>query len=186
MSILTGNEIEKQIDLGNIEISPFERDHVGPNSVDLRLADELLIYQLPSCGYLDTRQDPQTINVDKHSDGSYLLLPNTLYLGRTIETLHSNIYVPIVEGRSSVGRLGIQVHMTAGVGDIGFKGTITLEICTVHPVKIYPNQRICQVLWLETNGMRSLYKGRYQGQVQPTASRMFMPGYLPRPKILKS
>ena len=102
--VLTGNEIEDQIRQNRILISPFIDDHVGANSVDLRLSDELLVYDLGATGILDTNKDPKTIKVRKREDGSYLLLPNKLYLGRTVETIHSNHYVPIVEGRSSVGR----------------------------------------------------------------------------------
>lgn len=184
--ILTGNEIEEQVRQERIVIRPFVDDHVGANSVDLRLADELLVYDLGATGILDTNKEPDTIQVHKRPDGAYLLLPNKLYLGRTVEYIHSNHYVPIVEGRSSVGRYGIQVHMTAGVGDVGFRGTITLEITTVHPVLVYPNQRICQVLWLKTEGVKRMYAGRYQGQESPTASRMSWSGYAPKgSKIIK-
>ena len=179
--VLTGNEIEKQISEGKIKIHPFTSDYVGANSVDLRLADDLLVYDLGATGILDTNKEPRTTAVDKGSDGSFLLLPNKLYLGRTVESISSDHYVPIVEGRSSIGRFGIQVHMTAGVCDLGFSGTITLEITSVHPVKIYPNQRICQVLWLKSEGARRMYAGRYQNQKGATPSRMSWSGFLPKP-----
>jgi len=170
--ILTGNEIKEQIRLGKIEISPFTSDYVGPNSVDLRLADEMLVYDLGGTGILDTHKECLTLDMGKCPDGSFLLMPNRLYLARTVERIRSDYYVPIVEGRSSLGRYGIQVNMSAGVCDLGFDGTLTLELTVVHPVKIYPNQRICQLLWVKTEGVRSMYAGRYQGQERATSSRM--------------
>ena len=178
--ILTGAEIEVQVEEGLIEIKPFLSENVGANSVDLRLADEILYYDFPSTGTLDCRKEPKTKKLKKNVDGSYTLFPNILYLGRTIERLGSSKYVPLVEGRSSIGRLGIQVHMTAGVGDLGFYGTITLEICVVHPIKVYPRSRICQVLWVKSLGEERLYRGRYQGQQEVTPSKMHLLGYPPK------
>ena len=116
------------------------------------------------------RAENRTETLTIPEDG-LMLYPGVLYLGRTIECIGSNCFVPIVEGRSSVGRLGISVHVTAGFCDLGFKGTITLEMHVIHPVKIYPNVPICQAYFLKPEGAIELYKGRYQGQVEPTASR---------------
>ena len=122
-------------------ISPLERSqlrhttkNVGPNSVDLCLHSELKAYTLPN-GYLEAETENPTYDIPLEDDGTFLLKPGILYLGRTVEKLGSNRFVPIVEGRSSIGRLGCQVHMTAGVGDLGFLGTITLEIAVIHPLK---------------------------------------------------
>ena len=178
MSLLTGPEIEILVDESRITIDPFIRSHCGPNSVDLRLAHDLRIYTLEQ-GFLDADIDNPTKSVELEEDGTYLLLPGQLYLGRTIERIGSDYYVPIVEGRSSLGRLGCQVHMTAGVGDLGFHGTITLEIAVMHPLRIKPGTRICQALWQTIIGTPRLYKGWYQGQFDATASRAHLEGYLP-------
>ena len=177
--ILTGHEIESQIKFGAITIDPFLPENVGANSVDLRLADELLVYDL-NTGHLDCKIPPKTKPVKKRPDGSYLLRPNILYLGRTVERIGSDKFVPLVEGRSSIGRLGVQVHMTAGVGDLGFLGTITLEIAVIHPIKIYPLDRVAQVLFVESKGKPCFYQGRYQNQTDVTPSRMSLAGFEPR------
>lgn len=187
--ILTGPEIRKQVASGGITVSPHDPKLVGPNSVDLRLSNDLLVYEGavkrfkdgsgardnpvyegPHDRPLDMRKENETFRLDVPIDG-LVLRPGILYLGRTIETIGSDKFVPIVEGRSSVGRLGIHVHVTAGFCDIGFRGTITLEIHCIHPVRIYPNVPICQAYFLSPQGEIELYKGRYQGQVEPTASR---------------
>lgn len=103
-----------------------------------------------------------------------MLHPGVLYLGSTMEVIGSNSHVPLVEGRSSVGRLGLQVHVTAGVCDVGFLGTITLEMTVVHPLRVYAGERVAQVIWVSTKGDIRLYKGRYQGDSEPVASRMYL------------
>ena len=178
MSLLTGPEIENYLACGDITITPFTPENVGPNSVDLCLHSELKAYTLAQ-GYLNADSDNSTYQIPLEDDGTFLLKPGILYLGRTVEKIGSNRFVPIVEGRSSIGRLGCQVHMTAGVGDLGFLGTITLEIAVMHPLKIRPFSRICQALWLTTQGVPRLYKGRYQGQVEATPSRFSWAGYMP-------
>jgi dCTP deaminase len=123
---------------------------------------------------LDMRKGNTTYELEIPEEG-LILWPGILYLGRTIECIGSNKFVPIVEGRSSVGRLGIHVHVTAGFCDVGFKGTITLEIHVIHPVRVYPNIPICQAYFLKPEGKIELYKGRYQNQEDPTPSRFQMP-----------
>lgn len=172
MSILTGNEIKKELERGLIQIDPFNPKNIGPNSIDLTLADDLIRYtEFP----LEMRKENPTepFFLDKNR-GGWLLEPNTLYLGRTIERIGSDQYVPLIEGRSSVGRLGIQVHATAGVGDLGFFGTITLEIMVTHPVWVYPKERVAQALFFSSKGDITPYSGRYQGQTLATASRFHL------------
>ena len=175
--ILTGPEIIRQIEKGKIEIDPFVSEHVGANSVDLRLGPEIVTYDL-SQGPLDTREEPITRETTIPPQG-YLMYPGNLYLARTVEVIHSKWFVPLVEGRSSIGRLGVQVHMTAGFGDLGFRGTITLEMSVLHPTVIYAGDRICQVFFEAVQGERRFYQGRYQNQVLPTASRMHLKGFKP-------
>lgn len=172
MSILTGNEVRKELEKGLIQIDPFNPKNVGPNSIDLTLADDLIKYtEFPLKMREENPTEPHLLDKEK---GGWLLEPNTLYLGRTIERIGSNLYVPLIEGRSSIGRLGIQVHATAGVGDLGFFGTITLEIMVAHPVWVYPKERVAQVLFFSSQGEITPYSGRYQGQEEATPSRFYL------------
>jgi dCTP deaminase len=109
--------------------------------------------------------DCKLINNIKHltiDDHGYLLKPNTIYLAKTKEKTYTNKFVPMIEGRSSIGRLGIFVHTTAGFGDVGFDGFWTLEISVIQPIKIYPNIRIAQVYYHSIQGDFDLYEGKYQ------------------------
>lgn len=167
--ILSGPEIERRIAAGDIEIDPFVPEYVGPNSIDIRLGDTLRVYV--SClTPLDSRKKNPTAEFTISGFGS-ALQPGFLYLGSTVERVKTRGLVPWMDGRSSIGRLGIGVHVTAGRGDDGFDGHFTLEITAVQPVIIYPGMRIAQVSFFELKGERRPYTGRYQGQSGPTASR---------------
>jgi dCTP deaminase len=165
--ILTGKEIERRRKEGKISIEPFDEKLVNPNSYNLRLHNELMIYtEMP----LDMKKPP----VSKKfiiSDEGYILEPGILYLGRTLEYTETYDLVPMLEGRSSIGRLGMYVHITAGFGDVGFKGYWTLEISVIHPLRIYPGVQICQIFYHTVNGEITEYKsGKYQGNsgIQPS------------------
>ena len=100
-----------------------------------------------------------------------VLEANRLYLGRTVEYTETKNLVPMLEGRSSIGRLGLFVHVTAGFGDVGFKGFWTLEIFCIQPIKIYPNVEICQVYYHTLEGSHENYtNGKYQDNhgIQPS------------------
>lgn len=168
--MLTGPEIERQIALGRIVIYPLHPECVGPNSVDLHLADELLVY---TGEVLTTGKANPTRRLS--INGGLVLDPGELYLGRTVERTMTPYHVPQISGRSSVGRLGINIHSTAGFGDVGFSGTWTLEISVVKPVRIERGLRICQIYFTEPVGEIRPYAGRYQGQTEPTASRIHLP-----------
>jgi dCTP deaminase len=165
--ILSGLEILKEIDHGNIEIDPFDKKRVNPNSYNLRLHNELMIY---SDLELDMRRCPQTERL-AIPEGGLMLKPNRLYLGRTVEYTKTRNYVPMLEGRSSVGRLGLYVHVTAGFGDVGFSGFWTLEIQCIQPIRIYPLVEICQIYYHTIQGDYDEYKnGKYQNNtgIQPS------------------
>lgn len=172
--ILTGPRIEELVEQNKIHIDPYDPKLVGPNSVDLRLHPEGKVY-VP--GFYDkelilsSSGENPTENF-RIGECGFTLQPGVLYLMRTIESIGSDEYVPMVEGRSSCGRLGLQVHMTAGFCDTGFKGTITLEMTVVHPLVIHAGVAIAQVFFVKPEGAIRLYKGRYQGHVEATASRM--------------
>jgi dCTP deaminase len=132
--ILSGKEIEKNIG-GAISIEPFDRKQLNPNSYNLKLHHELLVYD-------NTVLDMKTENTATKiviPESGLLLEPNKLYLGRTVEYTKTHKYVPMLEGRSSIGRLGMFIHITAGFGDVGFEGYWTLEIFVIQPLIIYPN-----------------------------------------------
>ena len=165
--ILSGLEIKRQIEFGNIEISPFDAACVNPNSYNLKLHNELLVY---TDDVLDMKKPLDTKKLLIPEDG-LLLEPGRLYLGRTHERTATDQFVPMLEGRSSMGRLGLFVHVTAGFGDIGFRGFWTLELQCVQPVKIYPMVEICQIYYHAITGERTLYhSGKYQGNdgIQPS------------------
>ena len=116
--ILSGKEIEREVKNGNIVINPFNPSQVNPNSYNLTLHNELLVYE---DDILDMRKPNPTKKLIIPKEG-LLLEPNKLYLGRTKEFTTTSKYVPMLEGRSSTGRLGLCIHITAGFGDIGFAG----------------------------------------------------------------
>lgn len=139
--ILSGNSIAKEIERGNIAISDFDISRLNPNSYNVRLADELLVYEN---SLLDMKCE-QPYEIKRIPERGFTLIPGKLYLGRTMEHTETHGFVPMLEGRSSIGRLGIFIHATAGFGDNGFKGFWTLELSCVQPVVIYAGVEIAQL-----------------------------------------
>lgn len=167
--ILSGKEILKHMGK-EIIITPFDEKRINPNSYNLSLADELLVYEKEA---LDMKKPNPTKQIVIPEEG-LLLEPNRLYLGRTNEFTKTDRYVPMLEGRSSTGRLGLFIHVTAGFGDIGFAGYWTLEIFCVQPVRIYPNVEICQIYYHDIDGEYDLYSsGKYQNNSGIQASLMY-------------
>lgn len=167
-AMLTGSEILNQVQKGTIRISNFDTSKINPNSYNLTLNNTLLIYKDE---VIDFKKENPTKRIIIPKEG-LVLRPNTLYLGKTNERCFTDRFIPMLNGRSSTGRLGICIHITAGFGDIGFDGTWTLEITAAHPVRIYPNIEICQVSYFTPYGDTDIqYNGRYQNQEDVTASR---------------
>ena len=165
--ILSGKEIKKQVKEGSIAIDPFTDDQINPNSYNLRLHPDLLVYDND---ILDMREKNSASPIAIPEDG-LLLERHKLYLGRTVERTSTDKYVPMLEGRSSVGRLGLFIHITAGFGDIGFDGFWTLEIFCVQPIRIYSGLEICQIFYHTIDGDFDLYRSKkYQSNkgVQPS------------------
>ena len=160
--ILSGKEIVKQVNEGNIYISHFKPEFVNPNSYNLHLCNELMVY---TDDVLDMKKPLNTKTLLIPEEG-LVLYPGQLYLGRTYEKTSTDMYVPMLEGRSSVGRLGLFIHVTAGFGDVGFSGFWTLEIQCIQPVKIYPMVEICQIYYHTIQGVFEGYSsGKYQNNV---------------------
>jgi dCTP deaminase len=146
--MLVDTDIKQAILDGQIEIRPFDIKSLGSNSYDLTLGDKLLVYT-------EKRLDAKKPNPFKYVDiprEGFTLLPGELYLGFTNEYTFTKDLVPQLEGKSSIGRLGICVHLTAGFGDVGFAGHWTLEITCVKPVTIYASMPIAQMFWFRTSG----------------------------------
>ena len=122
---------------------------------------------------IDSREKNEIIRFEIPESG-FLLYPGVLYLGRTNERIATDKFIPMINGRSSGGRLGLSVHICAGFGDIGFNGTFTLEISVVEPLIIYPNMEIAQVCFHTPYGKTDiLYRGKYYKQTDATPSRMW-------------
>ena len=164
--ILSGKEILAHIGK-EIEITPFNKSQLNPNSYNLRLHNELWVYDDV---ILDMKNPSGWHKIEIPEDG-FVLMPHRLYLGRTVEHTKTTNYVPMLEGRSSIGRLGLFIHATAGFGDVGFNGYWTLEISCIQPVRIYPNVEIGQIYYHTIEGEFEPYKsGKYNNNtdVQPS------------------
>ena len=167
--ILSGLEIAQQIGK-DIAIDPYNPDQLNPNSYNLRLHDELLVYDDV---VLDMKEENKASKLTIPSTG-YQLNPGKLYLGRTVEHTRTDKLVPMLEGRSSIGRLGMFVHVTAGFGDVGFNGYWTLEIFVVQPLIIYPDVEICQIYYHHLDGEHTGYQsGKYQNNSEIQPSKLY-------------
>lgn len=156
-----------------IVISPFDPEQLNPNSYNLRLSDKLLMYRREDAdGNLDMARDNKTREVIIPTQG-FVLEPGELYLGATIEHTETYNLVPFIEGRSSVARLGLSIHLTAGFGESNFKGTWTLEMTVVYPLRVYAGVELCQIGYAPLVGEGTDYDGKYQGQTGPRASHLW-------------
>ena len=179
--VLSGPRIKREVELTNqaitegrhwglgIVIDPYNDAHVGPNSVDIYLGDTL--YQVtpvvqPDGTGIVLAWDPGTVKLDPvplDKLGHWLLDPNKLYLGHSIEWTETRGLVPILDGTSTLARLGVSVHETAGQGEDGFAGQWTMEISVRYWTKLRPGMRIAQILYQTLDGPSQPYQGRYQG-----------------------
>jgi dCTP deaminase len=147
--ILTDKTIIDEIIEGNIVIEPLVRANIGTNSVDLTLSNTLLMY---TDHILDTRKKNAYSPMIIPEEGM-ILQPNILYLASTVEYTKTLRHVPILHGKSSLARLGLYIHITAGYGDVGFAGHWTLELCCVQPIKIYAGMKIAQICYHDISEM---------------------------------
>jgi dCTP deaminase len=146
--ILSDKRILEEIEKGNIVIEPFKRECLGTNSYDVHLGKYLATYK---SRMLDAKVHNEIESFEIPKEG-FILQPNTLYLGVTMEYTETHQHVPFLEGKSSTGRLGIDIHATAGKGDVGFSNTWTLEISCTQPVKIYQGMPIGQLIYFVVEG----------------------------------
>ena len=167
--ILSGHEIQARLGK-NIVIDPFDPDRLNPNSYNLTLHEDLIVYEEV---VLDMRKPNRYRRIKIPPEG-LVLQPNQLYLGRTAERTETHNFVPMIEGRSSIGRLGLFVHVTAGFGDVGFCGFWTLEMFAVQPVRIYAGVAICQIIYHDIRGSFTAYRSnKYQHNTDIQPSMLF-------------
>jgi dCTP deaminase len=146
--ILTDKKILQEMKKGTIVIDPFDKKFLGSNSYDVHLGKWLGLYK---DDLLDCREHNRVDYIEIPESG-LILFPNRLYLGVTHEYTETHRHVPFLEGKSSIGRLGIDIHATAGKGDIGFCNYWTLEISVKQPVRIYAGMPIGQLIYFEVSG----------------------------------
>ena len=182
MTVLSDKSIREEIAAGRIEISPFADSDVQPASVDLHLDGKVLVFRNSTAPYVDLRRDIPDLHemVEIKDDQPFILHPGEFVLGNTLERISlSDSIVARLEGKSSLGRIGLLIHSTAGFVDPGWNGTLTLELSNVSrlPLTLYKGMPIGQISfqYLSTPaenpyGSEAL-RSRYQGQTEPTASR---------------
>jgi dCTP deaminase len=180
--ILSDRSILEAVSLGRLEIDPFSKNALQPSSVDLRVGPAFRIFRNFGRDVIDVKESLENLTeLVEIEDGHALVLhPGEFVLGATAERIRIGTdLVGRLEGKSSLGRLGLLIHSTAGFIDPGFEGTVTLELSNVAtlPIKIYPGMRIGQISFLQmtTEADRPYGSGelasKYQGQIGPTPSR---------------
>lgn len=173
--ILSDTRILEEIGKGTIIIDPYDRECLGSNSYDVHLGRHLATYKHAE---LDARKHNEIYHFEIPDDG-YLLLPQIFYLGVTLEYTETHAHVPFLEGKSSTGRLGIDIHATAGKGDVGFCGNWTLEISVKQPVRVYHGMPIGQLIYFPVDGPIAVKynekkNAKYSGQhSRPVESMMW-------------
>jgi dCTP deaminase len=185
-SVLSDGTIQRLVDEGHIRIEPWDPELVQPASVDLRLGTSFRVFHNHRAAAIDLNDPPRdlTEHVEIAGDQAFVIHPGEFVLGRTLEQVAiPNDIVARIEGKSSLGRLGLIVHATAGFVDPGFTGTLTLEITNLTrvPIKLYAGKPIAQLSFMTLDapaqrpyGSREL-GSHYQGQVEATESRYGAP-----------
>ena len=183
--VLSDRTIRQEIESGRIVIDPFEASNVQPSSVDVRVDRQFRVFHNARYPFIDVRQpmDGLTELVKISDDEPFILHPGEFVLGQTLErvTLPDDL-VARLEGKSSLGRLGLLIHSTAGFVDSGFSGNLTLELSNVAnlPITIYHGMPIGQISFMRMDGPVERPYGsgeagsKYQGQAEPTPSRFYL------------
>jgi dCTP deaminase len=183
--VLSDRTIRGEIEAGRIVIDPFEPDLVQPSSVDVRVDRRFRVFHNSRHAYIDVREpmDDLTELVEPKEGDPFILHPGEFVLGQTLErvTLPDDL-VARLEGKSSLGRLGLLIHSTAGFVDSGFSGNLTLELSNVAnlPITIYHGMPIGQISFMRMDGPVERPYGsqgnssKYQGQDEPTPSRFYL------------
>jgi dCTP deaminase len=183
--VLSDRTIHAEIDGGRIVIDPFDPTLVQPSSVDVRVDNRFRVFQNSRYPYIDVRQPMEDLTelVEVEGDEPFILHPGEFVLGQTLERVTlPNDLVARLEGKSSLGRLGLLIHSTAGFVDAGFSGNLTLELSNVAnlPITIYHGMPIGQISFMRMDGPVEHPYGadenssKYQGQAEPTPSRFYL------------
>jgi dCTP deaminase len=183
--VLSDRTIREEIESGRIVIDPFEASNVQPSSVDVRVDRQFRVFHNARYPYIDVRQpmDDLTELVEISDEEPFILHPGEFVLGQTLECVTlPNDLVARLEGKSSLGRLGLLIHSTAGFVDSGFSGNLTLELSNVAnlPITIYYGMPIGQISFMRMDGPVDRPYGseetgsKYQGQTGPTPSRFYL------------
>ncbi len=179
--VLSDRGIRQAVEAGRIRLDPFDDGLIQPASVDVRCDRRFRVFRNSSYSHIDVKQEQAELTelIEIEGDGPFILHPGEFVLGATLErvTLGDDI-VSRLEGKSSLGRLGLQVHSTAGFIDPGFDGHVTLELANVAnlPITLYPGMKIGQMSFMDLDGPAEKPYGsgalgsKYQGQVGPTPS----------------
>jgi dCTP deaminase len=180
--LLSDRDILAEIDAGRVALDPFDPGMIQPSSIDVRLDKFFRVFDNHKYPHIDPAADQSdlTREIEVLDDDAFILHPGEFVLGSTYElvTLPDDIAARL-EGKSSLGRLGLMTHSTAGFIDPGFSGHVTLELANVAtlPIKLYPGMKIGQVCYFRLTSPAqnpygsATYGSRYQGQRGPTASR---------------
>jgi dCTP deaminase len=183
--VLSDRSIREEIEAGRIVIEPFDPDLVQPSSVDVRVDRRFRVFHNARYPYIDVRQPMEQLTelVEPPDDEPFILHPGEFVLGQTLErvTLPDDL-VARLEGKSSLGRLGLLIHSTAGFVDSGFSGNLTLELSNVAnlPITIYHGMPIGQISFMRMDApVERPYgsgetRSKYQGQAEPTPSRFYL------------
>jgi len=173
--ILSDKRILAEMEAGNILIEPFRPECLGTNSYDVHLSKYIAVY---TDDILDAKAHNQVQHLEIPEEG-YVLKPGELYLGATEEYTETLAHVPFLEGKSSIGRLGIDIHATAGKGDVGFCNYWTLEISCIKPVRVYAGMPVGQLIYFMVEGdIQNLYNKKVSAKYihrspQPQESMMW-------------
>jgi dCTP deaminase len=183
--VLSDRTIRAEIDAQRIVIDPFDPGLVQPSSVDVRVDNRFRVFQNSRYPYIDVRQPMEDLTelVEVEGDEPFILHPGEFVLGQTLERVTlPNDLVARLEGKSSLGRLGLLIHSTAGFVDSGFSGNLTLELSNVAnlPITIYHRMPIGQLSFMRMDAPVERPYGssetgsKYQGQAEPTPSRFYL------------
>jgi len=163
--ILTDLAIQDAVSRGDIEIDPWRKEQLNPSSYDLTLGDNVLVYDFGQHDVHDVKSEPTRFRHALIEPKGFVIHPGKGYLMHTVERVTSRKYVPVLDGKSSIGRLFVSVHQTAGYGDIGFNGQYTLEVTTMYSIRLYAGMRIAQMRFHEVRGLvGKIYSGNYVGE----------------------
>lgn len=180
--VLSDHTIREAIEEGRIGVEPFDPKLIQPSSIDLRVGSWFRVFRNNRRPYIDVRESPEGLTelMEASDDKPFILHPGEFVLGATLEQVRiGNDLVGRLEGKSSLGRLGLLIHSTAGFIDPGFEGTVTLELSNVAnlPITIYPGMKIGQISFLQMTTPADTPYGsgalasKYKGQIEPTESK---------------